>query len=293
MLSHFTREGARATLDALDAGALDFLAKRMEEISGNHQESIRLIRKRIRALGLNGRMPAPTAKVLSSLASPAPRNPSAYAIEPYSSEPQSIEPHSTEQGRTRFCPEDFKLLAIAASTGGPVALQRILTRLPENFPLPILLIQHMPGSFTSAYAQRLDQQCAIQVKEAEHGDILRAGSAYLAPGGRQVELRTRGEHVCIHLVEAKPEEHYKPSVDIAFRSAAGVFPAETMAIVLTGMGADGCEGARLLKQGGSTIWAQDKASSVIYGMPRAVAKAGLVDQVLSLDDIGGALSLAC
>ena len=184
----------------------------------------------------------------------------------------------------------YKLVAIGTSTGGPVALQQVLTKLPANFPLPLILIQHMPGSFTPAFAQRLDQQCAISVKEAQDGDELKPGLALLAPGGKQMLLEQRAGRAIVRITESLPGQNYKPSVDITFTAAAKTFPGQVLAVVLTGMGADGREGARLLKQGGATVWAQDEASCVVYGMPAAVAEAGLADAVLPLSEIGAAIS---
>ena len=181
-------------------------------------------------------------------------------------------------------------MAIGTSTGGPVALQRVLTQLPASFPAPIVLIQHMPAAFTKAFAERLDKLCRISVKEAEDGDILRPGLALLAPGGKQMMVDARG---VVKILPGDERLNYKPCVDITFGSAAKSFSDKVLAVVLTGMGADGREGARLLKQSGSQVWAQDEASCVIYGMPMAVVKANLADAVYGLDDIGRHLAEAC
>ncbi|MQT33961.1 MULTISPECIES: chemotaxis-specific protein-glutamate methyltransferase CheB, partial [Pseudomonas] len=184
----------------------------------------------------------------------------------------------------------YKLVAIGTSTGGPVALQRVLTQLPGNFPAPIVLVQHMPAAFTKAFAERLDKLCRISVKEAEDGDTLRPGLALLAPGGKQMMIDGRGT---VRILPGDERLNYKPSVDITFGSAAKTYGDKVLAVVLTGMGADGREGARLLKQGGSQVWAQDEASCVIYGMPMAIVKANLADAVYSLDDMGRHLVEAC
>jgi two-component system, chemotaxis family, protein-glutamate methylesterase/glutaminase len=166
----------------------------------------------------------------------------------------------------------------------------VLTKLPGNFPYPILLVQHMPGSFTPAFAQRLNQLCAITVKEAVDGEMLTPGTALLAPGGKQMLLESRGGRHCVKITESEPGLTYKPSVDITFSSIARVYPSQTLAIILTGMGADGREGCRALKGGGSTIWSQDEASCVVYGMPAAIADAGLSDGVLGLSEVGPTLA---
>lgn len=261
MFSSLTYDGAKATLDALEAGALDFLPKRFDDISQDKDEAKRVLRNRVRMLG------ARRQAVPANTTSPAIPYP-ALARRP--------------MGRR----SDYRLVAIGSSTGGPVALQQVLTQLPENFPLPILLIQHMPASFTPAFAQRLDGQCRIRVKEAEDDEILHKGTAYLAPGGRQLGLLERAGQVRIRIYDGDPALHYRPSVDLAFAAAGEVFGGKVLSVVLTGMGADGREGARALKKGGATVWAQDEASCVIYGMPAAVVEANLADQVLSLADIG-------
>jgi two-component system chemotaxis response regulator CheB len=179
------------------------------------------------------------------------------------------------------------LVAIGTSTGGPVALQNVLTQLPANFPLPLVLIQHMPSTFTSAFAERLNSLCKISVVEAKDGDTLRPGVALLAPGGKQMMIGKGGR---IKVLPGDERLNYKPCVDITFGSAANAFNDKVLAIILTGMGSDGCEGAKLLKQKGATVWAQDERTSVIYGMPMAVAKANLADEILPLTQVGQRLS---
>ena len=184
----------------------------------------------------------------------------------------------------------YKLVAIGTSTGGPVALQRVLTQLPASFPAPIVLIQHMPAAFTKAFAERLDKLCRISVKEAEDGDVLRPGLALLAPGGKQMMVDARG---MIRILPGDERLNYKPCVDITFGSVSKSYHDRVLAVVLTGMGADGREGARLLKQSGSQVWAQDEASCVIYGMPMAIVKADLADAIYPLDEIGRHLAETC
>ncbi|MBI5039710.1 MAG: chemotaxis response regulator protein-glutamate methylesterase [Gammaproteobacteria bacterium] len=273
MFSSLSYEGAQATLDALDAGALDFLPKRFDEFSQDREEAKRILRARVRQIGARGLGPKPTVTTTATgtrTATPA----AASARRPVA---------AARRG-------DFRLVTIGSSTGGPVALQQVLTQLPATFPLPILLIQHMPSTFTPAFAQRLNQQCQIRVKEAEDGEMIEKGTAYLAPGGRQMGLVDRGGKVLVRIYDGDASLHYKPSVDLAFASAAEVFPGKVLSIVMTGMGADGREGARALKKGGATVWAQDEATCVIFGMPGAVVEANLADQVLPLGDIGRELA---
>ncbi len=259
MFSSLTREGAQSTLDALEAGAVDFLPKRFEDIAKDRDQAKLLLRRRIHAVARQ----RPAAGTASAPVAPRPA-PAVAAL---------------RRG-------ELQVVAIASSTGGPVALAQVLSRLPADFRLPVLVVQHMPASFTPAFAARLDQQCAIRVSEAQEGDSLQPGRVLLAPGGRQMTLQQRNGKVQVVISDGDPALHYKPCADVTFDSVASVFGGKTLAMVLTGMGADGREGARTLKKQGALIWTQDEASSVIYGMPMAVAEAGLSDQVLSLHDIG-------
>ncbi|WP_460156063.1 protein-glutamate methylesterase/protein-glutamine glutaminase [Pseudomonas sp. S2_H10] len=300
MFSSLTHEGARVTLDALDAGAVDFLPKNFEDISRNPEKVKQLLCEKILSISRSNRRvshysapapvaapaptPAPAPSSVGSFASSAPARPAPAPI------PVRTHAHAATASSPTPKRKNYKLVAIGTSTGGPVALQRVLTQLPANFPAPIVLVQHMPAAFTKAFAERLDKLCRISVKEAEDGDILRPGLALLAPGGKQMMIDGRG---AVKILPGDERLNYKPCVDITFGSAAKSYGDKVLAVVLTGMGADGREGARLLKQGGSSIWAQDEASCVIYGMPMAIVKAELADAVYSLDDIGKHLVEAC
>jgi two-component system chemotaxis response regulator CheB len=296
MFSSLTHEGARVTLDALDAGAVDYLPKNFEDISRNPEKVKQMLCEKVHTLSRSNRRfggyaspaaaaaPAPASvahTATSSLASPAPTR----SVAPARAAAAPASTHSPAPKR-----KPYKLVAIGTSTGGPVALQRVLTQLPAGFPAPIVLIQHMPAAFTKAFAERLDKLCKISVKEAEDGDLLRPGLALLAPGGKQMMIDGRGT---VKILPGDERLNYKPCVDITFGSAAKSYGDKVLSVVLTGMGADGREGARLLKQGGSTVWAQDEASCVIYGMPMAIVKANLADAVYSLDEIGKHLVEAC
>lgn len=295
MFSSLTHEGARVTLDALDAGAVDFLPKNFEDISKNPDKVRQLLLEKVNSIARSNR------RFSSGSSAAAAPSPAPVSREPFSSRtptrptpaaPAPVAPSRPAAPANSGAPrrKAYKLLAIGTSTGGPVALQKVLTQLPANFPSPIVLIQHMPAAFTRAFAERLDKLCRISVKEAEDGDQLRPGLALLAPGGKQMMVDARGT---VKILPGDERLNYKPCVDITFGSAAKSFGDKVLAVVLTGMGADGREGARLLKQSGSQVWAQDEASCVIYGMPMAVAKAGLADAVYSLDDMGRYLAEAC
>jgi len=275
MFSSLSYDGAQATLDALEAGAIDFLPKRFDEITQDKEAAKRLLCEKVRAVGRQKITPhmARAGSPVRATALPG-------------KQPASTLVNASETSIRRG---NYRLLAIGSSTGGPVALQEVLSVLPAGFRLPIILIQHMPASFTPAFAKRLDQLCRIRVKEAVDGDVLTPGTAYLAPGGRQLAVEARGAQVQIRVFDGDAGLHYKPSVDVGFASAAEVFPGKVLSIILTGMGADGREGARALKQGQATVWAQDESSSTIYGMPGAVAEAKLTDLILPLDRIGPAI----
>ncbi|TLP59239.1 MULTISPECIES: protein-glutamate methylesterase/protein-glutamine glutaminase [Pseudomonas] len=295
MFSSLTHEGARVTLDALDAGAVDYLPKNFEDISRNPEKVKQLLCEKVHTISRSNRRfsgyasPAPAA---APTASPTPT--SSFAASTPASRPVAPAPVRAAAPAASHSPapkrKPYKLVAIGTSTGGPVALQRVLTQLPASFPAPIVLIQHMPAAFTKAFAERLDKLCKISVKEAEDGDVLRPGLALLAPGGKQMMIDGRGT---VKILPGDERLNYKPCVDITFGSAAKSYGDKVLSVVLTGMGADGREGARLLKQNGSTVWAQDEASCVIYGMPMAIVKANLADAVYSLDDIGKHLVEAC
>jgi len=299
MFSSLTHEGARVTLDALDAGAVDFLPKNFEDISRNPDKVRQLLCEKVHSISRsNRRVSAYSAPTPAPVAAPSPVSPpvssSSFNPAPVRSAPAPAPARPAPAPASTSSPapkrKAYKLVAIGTSTGGPVALQRVLTQLPANFPAPIVLIQHMPAAFTKAFAERLDKLCNISVKEAEDGDILRPGLALLAPGGKQMMVDGRG---AVKILPGDERLNYKPCVDITFGSAAKSYGDKVLAVVLTGMGADGREGARLLKQGGSAIWAQDEASCVIYGMPMAIVKADLADAVYGLDDIGRHLVEAC
>lgn len=191
----------------------------------------------------------------------------------------SMVPKLGFRSNTRLSP-NLRLVVIGASTGGPVAVQKILDKLPANFPLPIVCVLHMPASFTQAFAERLDQRSELRVRLACQNNELLPGYVYVAPGGMQTVFdRAKG---LINVVQGDTSIPYKPCVDVTFRAAADVFGASVLGIVLTGMGADGREGALALKDSGSCVWVQDPDSCVVYGMPQAVMAADAADAELAI-----------
>lgn len=271
MFSSLTSDGAQATLEALEAGAADFLTKQIDagfNASGGIGE---MLRSRVLALASRPRIRTrPLTQAGARPAMPAHAAPA---------------PH---RSRSQLKPGSVKLLVLGASTGGPMALQQVLTKLPKDFPVPVLVVVHMPGAFTPSFAERLDKMCALTVREAKSDTPLRRGEVLVAPGGLQTLVEGRPQNLRVKLHDAQ-DQLYKPSVDITLGSAARSIGAEVLAVVMTGMGADGREGARLLKEKGATVWSQDEASCVVYGMPQAIEKAGLSDLVLPLNEIAPAL----
>jgi len=288
MFSSLTHEGARATLDALEAGAADFLPKKFEEIAGSSNVAAQLIKERIFAIAGRRRpisiprtsLPRQSRTVDTATTSRG-GSPVRALTKTTAASTNSIRREASTVSKSSG--KRYKLLAIASSTGGPVALQTVLTKLPATFPVPILLVQHMPSAFTSAFAERLNRLCAIEVTEAKNGDVIKPGHAYLAPGGMQMLLDRANR---LKVVPGPESLNYKPSADVTYATIAKHQEGNTLALVLTGMGSDGCDGAKLLHAKGATVWAQDESSCVVYGMPQAVKNAGLTDKVLAIDNIG-------
>ncbi|HFB64265.1 MAG TPA: chemotaxis response regulator protein-glutamate methylesterase [Aeromonadales bacterium] len=269
MLSSLTYEGAKLTLDALAAGAVDFQLKSYESLSAANSASARSLREKVKAVAA-ARIPGRKISGLVSI-----RQPSRPTVEPglVNVARRSTQRHS-----------NYKVLLIGSSTGGPVVVQKILSGLPATFPLPIIVIQHMPSSFTGAFASRLNGICQLSVLEAEDNSPLLPGTALIAPGGKQIYFEKNGSQAITRIKPEDPRVNYQPCIDISFASAAKTFNSSVLALVLTGMGADGKDGAKLLKQKNSQVWAQNESSCVVYGMPMAVVNAGLADKVLDADE---------
>lgn len=291
MFSSMTYEGARITLDALAAGAVDFIPKNFADVSRNSDHLKKKLHETLLTFARKARVkPASEKAPITGSGQQVTANPSPHTRSRDSeSANRAVEDNtSTPAAKVRkFSKSKIKLVVIGTSTGGPVALTEVLQKLPRSLSVPIVVIQHMPENFTKALAERLDKLCAIKVAEAKDGDHLQPGHVLVAPGGHQLMFDKRG---VVRILPGDDRVNYKPSVDVAFASAGNVFGAGVLAVVLTGMGADGCEGARILKQQNAFVWGQDQASCVVYGMPKAVAVAGLTDEVLSLSDIGNRLA---
>ncbi|WP_323754526.1 chemotaxis response regulator protein-glutamate methylesterase [Marinobacter sp.] len=292
MFSSLTYEGARVTLDALEAGAVDFLPKNFEEIARDTSQLQNVLINRVLDIAksqpraraaITPRKPAVPVQ-RTAIAPQAERAAARTAPQPKRHETAGTNPARRSVSKTPA--RQYSVVGIGTSTGGPVALQKVLSVLPASFPAPIVLVQHMPASFTPAFAERLNKLCEIEVRQAEDGDLLQPGLALLAPGGKQMMIENRGGRGRVRILPGDERLNYRPCVDVTFGSLARSFPGKTLGIILTGMGADGREGCRMMKQGGAVVWSQDEETSVIYGMPMAVATAGLSDEVLPLNDVG-------
>jgi two-component system chemotaxis response regulator CheB len=283
MFSSLTYEGARITLDALEAGAVDFLSKQFDAIAASEAKLHKILTDRICDVAAAGKKKAPISSGAPSIKKTPTIN-AADLLKKRNARSESSQSAATIKTDTKSV-HHVEVVIIGTSTGGPAALQTIFKQMPANFSKPIVIVQHMPGSFTKAFAERLNRISALTVSEAQQGDKLKPGHVYVAPGGMQLMIDRRNGG-SIHIHESDERISYRPSVDIALASAAKHFGRNALAIILTGMGSDGKEGADLLKQAGGTIWAQDETSCVIFGMPMAVIKADLVESILPLDDIG-------
>ncbi|MFB9376965.1 chemotaxis response regulator protein-glutamate methylesterase [Kineococcus gynurae] len=271
MFSTLTERGASATLEALHAGASDYVTKPSNH--GSFDESMRSVREQL--------IPRLKALTASALNPPPPRT-----SLPATSTPLPV---AADGARRPVATGRPRALVIGSSTGGPEALLTVLQGLPATFPVPVLITQHMPPVFTKMYAQRLDGMCALKVVEAGDGEPVVAGSVYVAPGDFHMEVVRGGNGPQIRLQQGPPENFCRPAVDVMIRSAVRFFGGDLLAVILTGMGSDGRNGCREVSTAGGQIVVQDEATSVVWGMPGAVARDGTAQEVLPLDRIAEAI----
>ncbi|QDS33653.1 chemotaxis response regulator protein-glutamate methylesterase [Brevibacillus brevis] len=282
MLSSLTKEGAEATIHALELGAFDFVTKPSGPISLDiHKVGDRLI-ERVKAAAaskvrLRKQIPR-VVKPVSSESKAAPVTPASPVIRTKIPIPPVVM-RSQVGGKAR-------LVVLGTSTGGPKALQNVLTAIPANFPAPIAIVQHMPAGFTKSLANRLDSLCQIRVTEVVDGEYLENGTAYIAPGGFHFEVRQVNGRLQAYLHQEEPRGGHRPSVDILFESVSQLTNVDKWAIIMTGMGNDGTKGLKRMKElGPVTSIVEDESSCVVYGMPRAAIQAGLADNVAPIKKI--------
>ncbi len=269
MVSSITKDGADVTLEALNLGAVDFITKPSTSFSTEINKIKVDLLEKIKAAVL-----AKPKKILSSTFTEPP-------IQKQKEIPK-------EDLKTyKVCQEGgkYKLVLIGISTGGPPALQEILPKFPSDFPVPIVVAQHMPPGFTKPMADRLDKLCPLKVDEAKEGDILKPGYIYIGKAGSHIKVKKKGAHIFLNITEEPKDTLYHPQVDIMFETASESLGGEVIAVVMTGMGSDGTEGLKKLKPKNAFVIAQDKETSAIYGMPRVAFESGLVDKVVPLQKI--------
>ena len=288
MFSTLTERGASATLDALAAGASDYVTKpaNVGSVTESRQNISEQLIPKLKALTGARRLVVRSTPLPPALPIPA----AARAANGSVASTGAGAGAAGGAGSRRTAA--FSVLAIGSSTGGPDALATLLSALPADLPVPIVVVQHMPPLFTRMLAQRLDSNSPLSITEAAEGDVIERGRVLIAPGGRHLEVKTKGATVVAHLTDAPPENFCRPAVDVLFRSVATVYRNRTLGVVLTGMGRDGAQGATTIRNAGGEMFAQDEATSVVWGMPGAVVTAGQADRVLPLDQIAGQIVAA-
>jgi two-component system, chemotaxis family, protein-glutamate methylesterase/glutaminase len=281
MFSALTYSGATTTIEALMLGANDYATKPSNLGSieaANHHILTDLVPK-IKAL-----CNVETRYIASQNTAPQNTAPDAVSL-PIA----NVNGHKKDviyHVSTSSC---IDVVAIGASTGGPNALANILPRFPADFPAAILVVQHMPSMFTKLMAERLASKCSLPVAEAQDGTIVKPGYIWIAPGDFHLVVERQDNIVKLAINQAPPENSCRPSVDVLFRSVAQVYGNKTLGVVLTGMGKDGLQGAEHIRACGGRIFAQDQASSVVWGMPGAVANTGLAESILPINQMAGAI----
>jgi two-component system chemotaxis response regulator CheB len=298
MCSSLTQHGARVTLDALAAGASDYVAKPSGQAS--REDAAKKL-----ALELGPKMVALTSPAMFAAMGAYPGVSPGQRVGATDGIARGVFTgvgHAVQVLPIGLAPRNQAIttqpavLVIGASTGGPAALDTVLSALPGDFPLPVMLVQHMPELFTRLFAERLDGHCRLRAREAVDGEPVRTGTIYVARGNWHMEARSAvqaGLKATLHLTQGPPENHCRPAVDVLFRSAAAVYGSAVLAVVLTGMGADGMLGSRAIRAAGGAVVAQDEASSIVWGMPGAVTNAGLAQKVLTLDAIAPEIVRLC
>lgn len=290
MLSSTTKIGAENTILAMEYGAVDFVAKPGGAISLNlHEVKEEILAKVMAALGV--RMSTLTRKIPNRrLTAPFVPGTMSEPIEPKVELPSLTSPRR-RMTKNKISKLGKTFVVIGTSTGGPRALQEVLTGLPASIGFPILVVQHMPPEFTKSLADRLDGLCNIHVKEAEDGELLENGTAYIAPGGKHLKMKKNGMNYFVKLDAIDlPRMGHRPSVDVLLESAAETPDVNYLTVIMTGMGYDGRIGMEVLRKNGRTVTIAESArTSVVYGMPKAIQEAGLADEVLDLKDISEAI----
>lgn len=264
MVSTLTREGATATFDALELGAIDYVSKSTTESGVEHNAFRDELLLKVKGAVSN---------IFGSRHAAITANGKGHAGEPVRTKGPAIKP---------------EFIAIGASTGGPIAIQEVLSRIPSNLKHGIMVAIHMPKAFTGPFAERINKKCLLPVKEASDGDLLLPGRVLIAPGGRHITLQRKAGGITVQTmpIESYPRYVYIPSIDLMMASLVEAAKLPLLGVILTGMGNDGLKGMQQIKEKGGLTLVQDKATSTIYGMPKACVDAGIADEILPLDQIG-------
>jgi two-component system chemotaxis response regulator CheB len=262
MFSALTERGAEATLDALALGATDYFTKPAN--LGSLDASLEVIREQL-------------IPEIKALCRPEARG---------SKSPSEARQQAASALSPRPSPGPVQVVAIGCSTGGPNALAEVFRKLPADFAVPMVIVQHMPPMFTRLLAERLAAEFRIPVQEGGPKSVLQPGQVYIAPGDYHMTVAREGNQVCTRLDQDPPENSCRPAADVLFRSVAKVYGRNALAVVLTGMGQDGLRGCEAIREAGGQVLVQDEATSVVWGMPGSVARAGLADRVLPISLIG-------
>ncbi len=267
MISSLTHEGAQTTIRALKLGAFDFVAK---PNGSSIEESIAELKNEL------------LSKIRTYKQSRLTQTPSTDVPRTATNRETQLPKFTVRPLKTNNIPE---VVCIGISTGGPQSLGQMIPHIPADFPLPILIVQHMPPKFTKSLAEDLNNRSKLTVKEAENSEEIKSGYVYIAPGGQQMKVKKIMNRVHIQITDDPPENNCKPSVDYLFRSVSMTYGGNVIAVIMTGMGNDGTLGCRLLKRKGATIIAQNKETCVVYGMPKGPIEEGLADAVVPLDEL--------
>ncbi len=276
MFSTLTQRGAAQTIEALSLGASDYVSKPSSTDQGGYTDVLKRMAaelvpkiKQFRSIRAEG--PGSHLPTGASISGTKPVPSAGFRISPSSS--QAIP----------------KIVAIGVSTGGPEALSQLIPKLPKDFQVPLVVVQHMPPIFTKLLAERLNADARVKVREGIDGEVPTPGIVYIAPGDRHMTLARKEGRIVLSMNQQPPENSCRPSADVLFRSVADVYGPNALGVILTGMGHDGLDGLRLMKKKGAVVLAQDQATSVVWGMPAAVVREGLADGVVPIDQMGGAI----